>query len=444
MSRLQPVKKLSLLIAFLLVGIYGLSQSWSTVGSGFNYEVRTLYADSTNNLLYAGGSFTNSGSDTMKRIAVWNGTQWNPMGAGFDKRVMDIEVYNGEIYACGDFEFSDTTSVNYIAKWNGTSWEDVGGGLDDKAICMHVYNGNLFVGGWFENAGGLPCKYVAYWDGAVWNNVDTNITANAWPVQTIYSYQNELLIGGRFTANGSINNIARLVNGQWQALGGSAVGDVKSMKEINGDLYVVGSFNSIDSVSALNFARWDGNNWYAIYGPMSSSSNCIANYNGNIILGGAGNGYVNMGWGLLSPGIANYNFGSQNWTGIDSGFGGHVNDLAILNNTLYAGGTYSQAGNDPCYNIAQIDISTLNVSETKTKFISFFPNPADDEITIDLGTSDVSNHVVIHNSMGQLIVEYYSKQKTIKIPTGDFAEGIYFITIVNSTYTFNESFVISH
>jgi hypothetical protein len=151
-----------------------------------------------------------------------------------------------------------------------------------------------------------------------------------------------------------------------------------------------------------------------------------------------------MGWGLISPGIANYNIGSQIWTGIDSGFGGHVNDLAILNNTLYAGGTYSQAGNDPCYNIAQINISTLSISETNTKLISFFPNPANEEITIDVGTTDISNHVVICNSVGQVIVEYYSKQKTIKIPTRDFAEGIYFLTVVNSTYAFNESFVISH
>lgn len=439
------MKHVATIVIVVLFAVTGSSQTWSSLGSGFNNEVRTLFVDSINSLLYAGGNFTLSAGDTVNRIACWNGFQWNPMGDGFNARVMDIEVYNGEIYACGDFQYSDTTNMNYIARWNGTSWEDVGGGLDDNAMCMHVFNGNLYVGGWFENAGGIPCNYVAYWNGTVWNNVDTNITASAWPVQAIYSYQNELLIGGRFTADGTINNIARLVNGQWQAVGGSAVGDVTSMQEINGDLYVTGNFISIDSVGALCFAKWDGTSWYGIYGPMSSSVNCLVEYNNNIILGGAGNGFVNMGWGMSSPGIGHYNPSTFNWTQIDSGFGGHVYDLAIMNNTLYAGGAFTIAGNNGANRVAQLDPTALYVSELQTgSDVAVFPNPANTELTFQFGDADESRSVVIYNSAGQVVEVYPAKQNVLLISTTEFVEGFYFFKCTGEKFASKGKFVITH
>lgn len=438
------MKNLYLLFASLLVGIYGLSQSWVPVGSGFDSYVSTLHFDTSANLLYAGGNFQNSDTTVLNHIGYWNGVQWNAMDIGMNQRVTDIEEYNGELYATGWFTTAGNSVANHIAKWDGNTWQDVGGGLDAPGLCMYVFNGNLYVGGFFTQAGTQPCKYVAYWDGSNWNSVDTNIVGTGWPVQSIFSYQGDLYIGGKFIAEGIANNIARLSGGIWQPLGGGTNSDVHSMQEMNGELIVTGYFNMVDTVGALCVAKWNGSNWSTMYGPMSSDIACQEQYNGNLIMGGAWNSFVNMGWGQLSPGIANYNVASQIWTGIDSGFSNYVRDLLVVGNSLYAGGAFDRAGNDSIHNIAQINISTLSISETNTKLISFFPNPANEEITIDVGTSDDSNHVVICNSMGQVIVEYYSKQKTIKIPTRDFAEGIYFLTLVNSTYTFAASLVIAH
>lgn len=439
------MKYLNTFFAFFLITITASSQSWSPVGSGFNNTVHAVYADTINNRMYVGGDFTLSGGDTMNRVAYWDGLQWYPMGDGFDNRVMDIGEYNGEIYAVGDFQNSGTTPVNHIAKWNGTSWEDVGGGLDDWAICMYVFNNDLYVGGSFQMAGTTPCKYVARWNGTVWSTVDTNITSTSpWAVQTIYSYQNELLIGGRFTANGSIDNIARLINGVWQALGGSANGDVTGMQEINGDLYVTGFFSFVDTVNSLAFAKWNGNNWTAIYGPMSSLVTGIIEYNGNIILSGNINSFVNMGWGQLSPCIAHYNIATQTWSGVDSGCGGYINDMALMNNTLYAVGSFVSCGNTTILRAAQLDPSALSVDEIEDRTIIVFPNPANSEITFQFGDVDEYRSVVIYNCAGQVVEIHSASLNTLRISTAEFAEGIYFFNCLGENTESNGKFIIAH
>jgi hypothetical protein len=88
-------------------------------------------------------------------------------------------------------------------------------------------------------------------------------------------------------------------------------------------------------------------------------------------------------------------------------------------------------------------VSTLQC-DTNVEMVKLFPNPANTEITVDFGNKDQSNHVIICNSLGQVIEEYDSRQNFLKIPTGDFAEGIYFLMIENSEYTFTDAFIISH
>lgn len=437
------MKHLTFFTAFL-ISTTAFAQSWSPVGSGFDNYVSTLHYDSTSNFLYAGGNFHTTDTTLLNYIGFWDGTQWNNMGIGMNQRVTDIEEYNGELYATGWFTTAGNVAANHIAKWDGNAWQDVGGGLDAPGLCMYIFNGNLYVGGFFTQAGTQPCKYVAYWDGSNWNSLDTNIVGTGWPVQSIFSYQGELHIGGKFVAEGVANNIARLSGGIWQPLGGGANSDVHSMQEMNGELIVTGYFSMVDTIGALCVAKWNGSNWSTMYGPMSSDIACQEQHNGNLILGGSWNSFVNMGWGLLSPGIANYNVTSQTWTGIDSGFSNYVRDLLVVGNTLYAGGSFNQAGNDSIYNIAQIDISALSVPEVHVGRLSVFPNPANSEITFQFGDVNESRSVVIYNSAGQVVEKYFANQNTLQISTAEFAEGIYFFNCTGENTTSQGKFVITH
>ncbi len=425
------MKRTFTFISFVLLTIHCYSQGWTQVGAGFNSFVSTLHIDTTTNTLYAGGSFTASGSTILNHIGFWDGLQWNPMGIGFDQRVSDIEEYNGELYATGYFNTADTTVAHHIAKWNGSTWEDVGGGLDAPALCMYVFNGNLYVGGFFTSAGNQPCKYVAYWDGTTWNSVDTNIVSvMGWPVQTIFSYQGELHIGGKFVAEGTANNIARLSGGIWQPLAGGANSDVHSMQEFNGELIVTGYFNMVDTIGALCVAKWNGNMWSTIYGPMSSDVSCQEQHNGNLIFGGAGNSFLNMGWGMLSPGIATYNVASQIWSGIDSGFSYYVRDLLVVGNTLYAGGSFTQAGNDTALNIAQIDITALTVNESSSsRAVNVFPNPVRDVLTFQFAESSSSREILLYDVFGAEVSRRIATENIIEYSVAEFPPGIFVFRI---------------
>ena len=77
-----------------------------------------LYTDTVNNLLYAGGKFTIAGGNVPANyIAVWNGTNWAPVGNGFNDWVFSITSFNNEIYAGGKFTSADGMPCNYLAKW---------------------------------------------------------------------------------------------------------------------------------------------------------------------------------------------------------------------------------------------------------------------------------------------------------------------------------------
>lgn len=440
-------RALTIVFLFIFISSSLAQQGWTQVGAGFNGYVSALHIDTTTNTLYAGGSFLNSGTTVLNHIGYWDGIQWNPMGIGFDQRVSDIVEYNGELYATGWFNTADTTVAHHIAKWNGSTWEDVGGGLNDAALCMYVFNGNLYVGGFFTSAGNQPCKYIAFWDGATWNSLDTNIVSPmGWPVQTIFSYQGELIIGGKFVAEGVANNIARLNNGIWLPLNAGANGDVSSLNEVNGELIVTGYFSMVDSISSIGVAKWNGNNWISVYGPMSSWVYCQQEHNGNLIFGGAGNAFVNMGWGMLSPGIANYNVAFQTWSGIDSGFSYSVRDLLVVGNTLYAGGSFTQAGNDPALNIAQIDITALSISETPVEpIVNAFPNPASSNTTFQFITGNATREIIIRDQLGRDVWRRVTSDCTVEFPSAEFSSGIYFYTVVESeSPSITGKFIIEH
>ncbi len=72
--------------------------------------------------------------------------------------------------------------------------------------------------------------------------------------------------------------------------------------------------------------------------------------------------------------------------------------------------------------------------ESSLQTISLFPNPATNEVTIDLGESDAQMiNVKCVNTIGQVVyqTEMMSQDAKLKINTSSFAEGLYIITLNN-------------
>lgn len=112
--------------AMLRVAQYDTSTGlFSAMGSGFSSGSVYVLKLSATNVLYAGGSFTASGSTTVNRIAQWNGTVWLAMANGLNNDVRDIgEFKNGDLVVVGRFTATGDSlyTMNEITFWNGAQF----------------------------------------------------------------------------------------------------------------------------------------------------------------------------------------------------------------------------------------------------------------------------------------------------------------------------------
>ncbi len=157
-----------------------------------------VYDDGTGPALYVGGVFDEApGGVPAKNIAKWDGTVWSALGPGLGNallwppdEVRTLERFDDDsgplLYAGGSFNNSGTTQVRNIARWDGSSWSRLGNGLESVdepdgrrggAEVMEVYNGELWVGGQFEQPASEPSKIcrdvkpprnLATWNGSRW------------------------------------------------------------------------------------------------------------------------------------------------------------------------------------------------------------------------------------------------------------------------------------
>lgn len=102
------------------------SQSWQQLAN-FNRSANSLYSDSSSNLLYVGGSFKWSVTDTLNGICSWDGQQLNKMKEGlYDACGFNvchasplILGYQGNLYAGSSFKEINSMYANGITKWDG-------------------------------------------------------------------------------------------------------------------------------------------------------------------------------------------------------------------------------------------------------------------------------------------------------------------------------------
>lgn len=153
---------------------------WQPMSTGFNDEVHALAV--FNDTLYAAGRFTSNGisNTTLSHIAKWNGSTWVSVGQGINGIVYDLVVYRNELIACGDFTTAGSANVKNIAAWNGSSWRDLGGGIFSysgfaKVNHMLEVGGELLICGAFLQAGSLAVRNVTAWNGTSYRPIGSNL-----------------------------------------------------------------------------------------------------------------------------------------------------------------------------------------------------------------------------------------------------------------------------
>ncbi len=141
--------------------------AWSALGSGLNSTVFSSVV--FNGDLYVAGQFTATGDGltSLNHIAKWDGTQWSAVGEGLNDWIYKLYVDStqNKLYAGGRFiQTGLGVTAKHIAEWNGTNWVEVGGGADDLVVSFYAKDSNLYIGGYFTHVGnGIPANAIARW-----------------------------------------------------------------------------------------------------------------------------------------------------------------------------------------------------------------------------------------------------------------------------------------
>jgi len=179
--------------------------------------------------------------------------------------------------------------------------------------------------------------------------------ANFYVIVTLVDDCENLYIGGRFTAVGTVlaNCIAKWDGTSWSALAsgmgglGSQFLRVSALAALGSNLYAGGQFLTAGGNAATNIAMWDGTAWSPLRSGLNGQVNALETSGSNLFAGGeftkSGNKLVNS--------VAMWNGGA--WSALGSGVDGPVYAVAVSDSNMYAGGYFTNASGVTANSVAK-------------------------------------------------------------------------------------------
>ncbi|MCD6367322.1 MAG: immunoglobulin domain-containing protein, partial [Bacteroidales bacterium] len=334
-------------IFFVLIMLF-VSAAFS---QSYNWDNRFILTNSPDNIIYcqtiyngyvvAGGQFTTVAGNTANCIALWDGTNWQTIGNGFNGKVLALEVFQNQIVAGGEFTQSGTTNINYLAYWDGNTWTELVSGTNGFVHALNAWDLRLFVGGNFDTVGAATAaNNIAFYEfSAGWTAMGTG-TNNT--VNTIDFFNSSVVIGGDFTmASGDTVNYLAIsdVFNNWNTIGTGADQPVYSLHAANSSsLYIGGAFTTVDGNTSNNLILRKDTSWVTFGTNINDTVFALADDTGIVYIGGA----FTQANGLNANHICSWD--GVNFDTLSSGLNGTAYSLATLNKDIYVGGNFTTAG----------------------------------------------------------------------------------------------------
>ncbi len=195
---------------------------------------------------------------------------------------------------------------------------------------------------------------IAQYDSGHWTYIDGFAGGG---IYTVIRYGDTLLAGGYFHQIGGmpIDLIGAWYDSAWHAFGAFPTDDgvVRKLRVLNGSLYAVGSFISVDGHTCHGVAKRVGGHWEnlgSINYPVGDEPIVldVCEYQGNIVVGGELNP-VGLGNDLIQ-------FDGTNWVNVGDGLldgVGAVTCLAVYHDELYVGGGLYVGAGSPAHGLVR-------------------------------------------------------------------------------------------
>jgi len=424
------------------------AQAWQPLGSGVNWQVMDLFADTIEDVLYVGGGFTMAGDIPVNQIAKWNCNGWDSVGSGLPAtNVLEVIRYNGNIYGGGSIGKIGANFGNGVARWDGANWESVGSIESGGVWGFLVENNKLYAMGNFDSIAGIPASKIAVWNDTVWSSLpvlDNNV--GGWAIGDGKFYQGELYVGGNFpgTNGPNMSDIAIWDGVQWKAWGTGLSGlntGVNTIAIYNDDIYIGGYFFEVDGDPGNCIARWNGSQWDNVGGGVNSQVFDLLVYNNELYVGGT---FSNAG-GIPVTYLAKWD-GNQ-WYDVDGTFDNGIGSLAVLNDELYAGGGFWTVDGDSMSMIAKYgtnpcDTTGIGSLEEVPGFFNMYPNPASDQVTIQTNLPQGDARITIYNILGKPVHnEVLNELNNLSVDLSTLSGGIYLLQLEYGQTTFRKKLI---
>lgn len=407
------------------------AQVWDSLGKGVNAPIYTLHLEVASNTLWAGGAFTQAGSNGGGFLSIWRNGSWQVEGNPNDTVRSIIEVDNVP-FVGGDFTQIGGVNTNGFGQLFNGAWQPLGSSIDNGEVTdLQIYDNGVAVGGTFQSINGQSFKHIGLWTINGWQPLGAGLNG---PVTTMAALNDELYVAGDFTQAGGIGveGIAKWNGAQWVAVPGATFGTsggaIHSLEVWFGRLYAGGCFDSINTKAAHNIALFDGLQWF----PLGDGTNgCVYAMEGLPDL------YVG---GDFSAAGGKNRLRLAKWTGSawgDAGgdFDGPVLALDGSNSQLFVAGDFSTVTSDkgqyPVNHIARLDFTTGIDNPANNTALRLFPNPASDQVFISTPPTLAQFTILLTDMAGRTVKQHQVNQPgTANVSVTDLPNGMYLLHVL--------------
>lgn len=194
-------------------------------GNGVDGTVDECIMDMDGTTLLFCGAFTQetgAGADTLKRVGIWDGSTFAQMGLdGAEGRVRHMRMHpNGHVYVVGDFTNIGFNNAEKCAVWNRTDFFPLGaagdgltGGVSGFGCDVSAKGLVLFVGD-FTGSTGIKAGFIdgiTSWDGTRFGMLDMRPATNT-AVNAVAFNGDDIWIGGDIDGNAEASAIHTCAN----------------------------------------------------------------------------------------------------------------------------------------------------------------------------------------------------------------------------------------